>query len=76
VWIEKGMGLIIPAFVPSTLHELIEYVPTLSEWKITAGVWAVGAMVLTVLVKISLPVLRGELGPESIRPKAKSNPPT
>ncbi len=27
VWIEKGMGLIIPGFVPSTLHEVVEYVP-------------------------------------------------
>ncbi|MCA9797649.1 MAG: polysulfide reductase NrfD, partial [Candidatus Eremiobacteraeota bacterium] len=44
VWIEKGMGLIIPGFVPSTLHEIVEYVPTLTEWKITAGIWAFGFM--------------------------------
>ena len=25
LWIEKGMGMIIPAFVPSTLHEIVEY---------------------------------------------------
>jgi Ni/Fe-hydrogenase subunit HybB-like protein len=61
VWIEKGMGLIIPGFVPSTLHELVEYVPSLSEWKITAGIWAMGLMVLTLAVRIALPVLRGEL---------------
>jgi Ni/Fe-hydrogenase subunit HybB-like protein len=61
VWIEKGMGLIIPAFVPSTLHELVEYVPTMAEWKITAGGWAVGLMVLTVLLKVTLPVLTGEM---------------
>ncbi len=61
VWIEKGMGLIIPGFVPSTLHELVEYVPSLSEWKITAGIWAIGLMVLTLAVRIALPVLRGEL---------------
>lgn len=61
VWIEKGMGLIIPGFVPSTLHELVEYVPSLSEWKITAGIWAAGLMVLTLAVRIALPVLRGEL---------------
>ncbi|MCA9312255.1 MAG: polysulfide reductase NrfD, partial [Phycisphaerales bacterium] len=24
LWIEKGMGLIIPAFIPSTLHEIVE----------------------------------------------------
>jgi len=61
VWIEKGMGLIIPAFVPSTLHEIVEYSPTLTEWKITAGVWAFGLMVLTLALKTALPVLTGEV---------------
>ncbi|MGE0320784.1 MAG: sulfate reduction electron transfer complex DsrMKJOP subunit DsrP [Polyangiaceae bacterium] len=65
VWIEKGMGLIIPGFVPSTLHEIVEYVPTLTEWKITAGIWAFGFMLLTVAVKVALPVLSGELRHES-----------
>ncbi len=60
VWIEKGMGLIIPGFVPSTLHEIVEYVPTMTEWKITAGIWAAGFLVLTVALKIALPVLTGE----------------
>lgn len=61
VWIEKGMGLIIPGFVPSTLHEVVEYVPSLTEWKITAGIWAFGLMVLTVAIKVSLPVLSGRM---------------
>ena len=25
VWIEKGMGLIVPGFIPSTLHEIVDY---------------------------------------------------
>ena len=57
VWIEKGMGLIIPGLVPSTLHEIVEYAPSLTEWKITAGVWALGFLILTVALKIALPVL-------------------
>jgi Ni/Fe-hydrogenase subunit HybB-like protein len=61
VWIEKGMGLIVPGFIPSTLHEIVEYVPSASEWKITAGIWAFGLMVLTVAIKLSLPVLKGEV---------------
>jgi Ni/Fe-hydrogenase subunit HybB-like protein len=60
VWIEKGMGLIVPAFVPSTLHEVVEYAPSLIEWKVTAGVWAGGFMALTVLLKVALPVMSGE----------------
>ncbi len=61
VWIEKGMGLIIPAFIPSTLHEIVEYSPSLTEWKVTAGIFAFGLMVLTVAIKIALPVLSGAL---------------
>ena len=61
VWIEKGMGLIVPGFIPSTLHELVEYVPSLTEWKVSAGVLAMALMVLTVAVKLALPVLRGEV---------------
>ncbi len=61
VWIEKGMGLIVPGFIPSTLHEIVEYTPSLTEWKVTAGIWAFGLMVLTVGLKLALPVLKGEL---------------
>lgn len=52
IWIEKGMGLVIPGFIPSTLHEIVEYAPSLTEWKITAGIWAFGILVLTVLIKL------------------------
>ena len=58
IWIEKGMGLIIPGFVPSTLHQLVEYQPSLAEWQITAGIWAFGLMIYTVALKIAIPVLR------------------
>lgn len=61
VWIEKGMGLIVPGFIPSTLHELVEYTPSLTEWKVTAGIWALGFAVLTVGLKVALPVLSGDL---------------
>jgi molybdopterin-containing oxidoreductase family membrane subunit len=57
VWIEKGMGLIIPGFIPSTLHEIVEYSPSLVEWQIMAGIWAAGLLVYTVALKIGLPVL-------------------
>ncbi|HET7746824.1 MAG TPA: NrfD/PsrC family molybdoenzyme membrane anchor subunit, partial [Vicinamibacteria bacterium] len=41
-YIEKGMGLIIPGFTPSTLGEIYEYAPTLSELRVAAGVFAIG----------------------------------
>lgn len=52
IWIEKGMGLVIPGFIPSTLHEVVEYAPSATEWKVTAGIWAFSLLVLTLLVKL------------------------
>ena len=56
IWIEKGMGMILPAFIPSTLHEIVEYRPSVNEWKITAGIWALGFMIYTLLLKITVNV--------------------
>ncbi|MEQ9617100.1 MAG: NrfD/PsrC family molybdoenzyme membrane anchor subunit [Phycisphaerales bacterium] len=61
VWIEKGMGLIIPGFIPSTLHELVEYAPSLVEWKVTAGIWAIGLMVYTISLKLAIAVFTGKM---------------
>jgi molybdopterin-containing oxidoreductase family membrane subunit len=75
VWIEKGMGLIIPGFIPSTLHEYVEYAPSLTEWKITLGIWALGGLVLTAAIKVSLPVLSGRLKVGMAGPIPSSLPP-
>lgn len=60
VWIEKGMGLVIPGFIPSALHEIVEYSPSTVEWKVTAGIWAFGLMIYTVAIKIGVPILSGK----------------
>ena len=61
IWIEKGMGLIIPAFVPSPLGEIVEYSPTLSEILVCFGIWAFGLLIYTILIRITVPVLQGQL---------------
>ena len=43
IWIEKGMGLIVPAFIPTPLGEIVEYTPTLardSSFAWASGPWA------------------------------------
>lgn len=65
IWIEKGMGLIIPGFIPSTLHEIVEYTPSLVEWKVTAGIWAFGFLILTVLLKLIAVVFSGTVAEQS-----------
>lgn len=61
LWIDKGIGLIVAAFVPSPLGVVTEYAPSLPESLIVLGVWAVGLLVLTVLYKIVLSVRAGVL---------------
>jgi molybdopterin-containing oxidoreductase family membrane subunit len=56
VWIEKGMGLIVPGFVPTTIGEMFDYSPTRVEVLVSLGVWAIGLLVFTLLTKISLPI--------------------
>jgi molybdopterin-containing oxidoreductase family membrane subunit len=61
IWIEKGMGLIIPAFIPSPAGEIVEYTPTLNETLVCLGIWAFGLLLYTIFVRITLPVLSGRL---------------
>ncbi|HSJ62734.1 MAG TPA: NrfD/PsrC family molybdoenzyme membrane anchor subunit [Gemmatimonadaceae bacterium] len=61
IWIEKGIGLVVPGFVPSPLGEIVEYTPSAVELGVTAGIWALGLFVLTVLVRVALPIELGEV---------------
>ncbi len=55
-WIDKGLGMISGGFVPSPLHHVNEYVPTVPEVLIAIGIWAIGFFVLTVLYKIAVKI--------------------
>jgi molybdopterin-containing oxidoreductase family membrane subunit len=61
VWIEKGMGLIIPGFIPHTLGEIYEYSPSLVEVMVSAGIWAFGAMVYTLFARGAVAIETGKL---------------
>ena len=60
IWIEKGMGLIVPAFIPTPLGEIVEYFPTLRETMVCLGIWAFGLLLYTIFVRVSVPILSGE----------------
>jgi molybdopterin-containing oxidoreductase family membrane subunit len=60
VYIEKGMGLIIPGLTPDTLGEIYVYYPTLTELRVAAGVFAVGFLVFTLMLKVAVPISLGE----------------
>jgi len=60
IWMDKGMGLVIPGFIPSPLGEIVEYRATWVEFAVTAGIWALGLFIFTVLVKVALPIEMGQ----------------
>jgi Ni/Fe-hydrogenase subunit HybB-like protein len=60
VWIEKGPGFIIPGFVPDPLGEIYDYVPNLLELIVSFGIWAVGLLTFTVLMKVAIPIETGK----------------
>ncbi|MDH5560136.1 MAG: polysulfide reductase NrfD [Deltaproteobacteria bacterium] len=61
VWIEKGMGFVIPGFIPTPIGEVFEYGPTWTEIFISLGIWCAGLLVFTILVKAAIPIQRGRL---------------
>lgn len=72
VYIEKGMGLVIPGMTPDTLGEIYEYQPTMNEWAIAAGIFSLGFFIFTLLVKISVPILYGTFrGPARVPASAR-----
>jgi molybdopterin-containing oxidoreductase family membrane subunit len=60
VWIEKGPGFVIPGFVPDPLGEIHEYLPNLLELMVSFGIWAVGLLIFTLLMKVAIPIETGE----------------
>lgn len=61
IWIEKGMGLVVPGFIPTPLGEVFEYAPTLIELNVSLGIWALGIMMFTLLAKLVIAVEQGHI---------------
>ena len=55
-WMDKGLGLIAGGFAISPMETVAEYAPTLPEILISLGIYAGGALILTLLYKMVLSV--------------------
>jgi molybdopterin-containing oxidoreductase family membrane subunit len=60
VFIEKGLGLLIPGMTPDVLGEVYSYNPSLNEVMVGVGVWGVGILVFTLMVKVAMAINAGE----------------
>jgi molybdopterin-containing oxidoreductase family membrane subunit len=52
--------MVVTGFVPSPLGQVTSYLPTAPELLIGLGIYAIGALMLTMLYKVALSV-RGEV---------------
>ncbi|MFP4039774.1 MAG: sulfate reduction electron transfer complex DsrMKJOP subunit DsrP [Desulfosudaceae bacterium] len=56
IWIDKGLGMISGGFIPTPMHHVVDYIPTLPEIVISIGVYGAGFLILTILYKIAITV--------------------
>lgn len=61
IWIEKGMGFVVPGFIPTPLGEVFEYAPTATELVLSVGIWAAAILVFTLLAKASIAISLGDV---------------
>jgi len=78
VYIDKGMGLIIPGLTPDALGEIYRYLFTATEFRVAAGVFSVGFLIFTLMLKVAVPITLGEFrrapGPGTRGPAARASP--
>ncbi len=62
VWFEKGLGLLLPGFLPAPTEAISAYRPSLAEWAVTGGLWAAGALALSLGLRALRPLLGASSG--------------
>jgi molybdopterin-containing oxidoreductase family membrane subunit len=65
VWIEKGMTFLMAGFVPTPLGDVVDYRPSHIEILVSLGIWAVGALLFTFMLKATLPIEMRAAEPEA-----------
>jgi molybdopterin-containing oxidoreductase family membrane subunit len=59
IWIEKGMGMVVPGFVPTPQGSIVEYTPSGSEVVISLGIWAFGLLLFSWMLHLAVPIMMG-----------------
>ena len=57
IWTEKGLGFVVPGFIPSPLGDFVQYIPSTNELLICLGIWSFGLLLYTFFVKAAIPLV-------------------
>ena len=74
IWIEKGMGLVVPGYIPTPLGEIFEYFPTHTEFAIALAIWAIGLLMFTVMAKVAIAIETGKIAKPAASHDLSVNP--
>jgi len=57
IWIEKGIGMVVPGFVPTPQGSVLEYTPTWTEGLVSIGIWAFGLLLFSWMLHLAIPIM-------------------
>ena len=57
IWTEKGLGFVVPGFIPTPLGDFVQYIPSTNELLICAGIWAFGLLIYSFFLKGAIPIV-------------------
>ena len=57
IYYEKGIGFVLPGFIPSSLGDIIEYTPTINEILVCLSIWSFGLLLFIMLTKSALSIM-------------------
>ncbi len=60
IWLEKGIGMVVPGFIPTPQGTVVEYVPTATEGIVCMGIWAFGLLLFSWMLHLAIPILSGK----------------
>lgn len=60
IWVEKGLGFVVPGFIPTPLGDFVQYVPSVNEMLICTGIWAFGLLLYSFFIKGAIPIVNAE----------------
>ncbi len=67
VFFEKGVALVVPGFTPDVLGQVYAYSPSLVEFRVSAGVLALAALVYTLMVRVASAIIFEEITIDTYR---------